>query len=198
MLTPHQMYYLQITSPFRTSLVAQTVKCLPTVLYTRVQSLGWEDLLEKEMAPHTSILAWKIPWMEKPGRPQSMGLQRVGHNWVTSLSLFPSQQVAFLFLLLVSFAVQKLFSLISHICLFLLCFCCLGRLMQKKITNTNIKWHIVYVPSKNVIISGLKYLFLTFFDFFFFFFFAMLHGLWNLSSSIRNHTWALCSGSMES
>jgi len=47
---------------------------------TRVQSLGWEDLLEKEIATHSSILAWKIPWMKEPGRLLSMGLQRVGHN----------------------------------------------------------------------------------------------------------------------
>ena len=49
---------------------------------TRVQSLGWEDPLEKEMAPHFSTLAWKIPWTEEPGRLQSTGSQRVGHNWV--------------------------------------------------------------------------------------------------------------------
>ena len=52
-----------------------------------VQSLGWEDLLEKEMATHSRILAWKIPWTEEPGRLQSMGSQRVGHDWVISLSL---------------------------------------------------------------------------------------------------------------
>ena len=57
--------------------MAQTVKCLPTMRETWVQSLGQEDLLEKEMATHSSILAWKIPWMEEPGRLQSMGLQRV-------------------------------------------------------------------------------------------------------------------------
>ena len=62
------------------SLVAQTVKCLPTMQETGVQSLGWEDLLEKEMATHSSILAWKIPWMEECGRLQSMGSQRVGHD----------------------------------------------------------------------------------------------------------------------
>ena len=50
------------------SLVVQMVKRLPTMRDTRVQSLGWEDLLEKEMATHSSILAWKIPWMEEPGR----------------------------------------------------------------------------------------------------------------------------------
>ena len=56
------------------------VKCLPTLLETWVQSLRREDLLEKEMATHSSILAWKIPWMEEPGRLQSMALQRVRHN----------------------------------------------------------------------------------------------------------------------
>ena len=55
------------------SLVAQMVKHLPTMRETRVQSLGREDLLEKEMATHSSILAWKIPWMEEPGRLQSRG-----------------------------------------------------------------------------------------------------------------------------
>ena len=64
-----------------TSLVAQTVKRLPTMRETWVQSLGREDLLEKEMATHSSIFAWKIPWTEKPGGLQSMGLQRVGHDF---------------------------------------------------------------------------------------------------------------------
>ena len=70
-----------------TFLVAQTVKCLPTMWETQVQSLGQEDLPEKEMASHSSILAWKVPWMEESGRPQSMGLKSVRHDWVTSLSL---------------------------------------------------------------------------------------------------------------
>jgi len=60
--------------------VVQTVKHLPTMREIQVQSLGREDLLEKEMATRSSILAWKIPWMEDPGRLQSMGLQRVGHD----------------------------------------------------------------------------------------------------------------------
>ena len=55
---------------------------------TWVQSLGWEDLLEKEMGTHYSTLAWKIPRTEEPGRLQSMGSQRVGHDRVTSLSLY--------------------------------------------------------------------------------------------------------------
>ena len=69
------------------SLVAQRLKHLPAMWETQVQSLGHEDPLEKEMAPHSSILAWRIPWTEEPGRLQSMGWQRVGHDWVTSLSL---------------------------------------------------------------------------------------------------------------
>ena len=59
-----------------TSLVTQTVKCLPTMRETWVLSLGQEDPLEKEMATHSSTLAWKIPWMEKPGRLQSMGVTK--------------------------------------------------------------------------------------------------------------------------
>ena len=54
---------------------------------TQGQSLGWEDPLEKEMETHSSTLVWKILWMEEPGRLQSMGLQMVGHDWATSLSL---------------------------------------------------------------------------------------------------------------
>ena len=63
-----------------TSLVAQTVKRLPIVWETRVQSLGREDLLEKEMSTHSSILAWKIPWMAESGGLLSVGSQRVGHD----------------------------------------------------------------------------------------------------------------------
>ena len=62
------------------SLVAQSVKNLPAVQETHVQSLGREDPLEKETATHSSILAWKISWTEEPGGLQSMGSQRVGHN----------------------------------------------------------------------------------------------------------------------
>ena len=62
------------------SLVARMVKNLPTMWETWVQFLGWEDLLEKGKATHCSILAWRIPWAEEPGRLQSMGLQRAGHD----------------------------------------------------------------------------------------------------------------------
>ena len=67
-------------STVRTSLVAQTVKCLLTMRETWVQSLGQEDLLEKEMATHSRILAWRIPWTEEPERLQSMGSQKAGHD----------------------------------------------------------------------------------------------------------------------
>ena len=67
------------------SLVVQSVKRLLAMRDTWVRSLGREDPLEKEMAAHSSTLAWKIPWMEEPGGLQSVGLQRVGHNWATSL-----------------------------------------------------------------------------------------------------------------
>ena len=66
--------------------MAQTVNCLPTMWETQVWYLGWEDPLEKEMVTHFSILAWRIPWTEECGRLQSMGSQRVGHNWATSPS----------------------------------------------------------------------------------------------------------------
>ena len=64
----------------RNFLVAQTVKRLSRMRETWVRSLGQENALEKEMAIHSSTIAWKIPWTEEPGRLQSMGLQRVGHN----------------------------------------------------------------------------------------------------------------------
>ena len=57
------------------------VKNLPAVLESQVRSLGWEDPLEEGMATHSSILAWRIPWTEEPSRLQSMGSQRVGHDW---------------------------------------------------------------------------------------------------------------------
>ena len=60
--------------------MAQTVKNLPAMQETWIQFLGQEDFLEKEMATHSNILAWRIPWTEEPDGLQSMGLQRVGHN----------------------------------------------------------------------------------------------------------------------
>ena len=87
LLTPLSVYALIIIVSKITSLVSQTVKRLPTMQETQVWSLGLEDALEKEMATHSSILAWKIPWTEQPGWLLSMGSHRVRHDWATSLSL---------------------------------------------------------------------------------------------------------------
>ena len=76
--THQEVILLEVKDYVRISLVAQMVKRLPTMRETQVRSLGLEDPLEKEMATHSSTLAWKIPWMEEHGRP--MGMQRVGHG----------------------------------------------------------------------------------------------------------------------
>ena len=81
------IYYLYVYVNIWASLVAQSVKNLPTVQETWVQSLSWADPLEKEMATHSTILAWKISWAEEPGGLQSMGSQGVGHDWVTNTYL---------------------------------------------------------------------------------------------------------------
>ena len=73
-----------VTSMEGASLVAQKVKNVPEMQETQVQSIGWTDSLEKEMATHSSIFTWEIPWTEEPGRLQSMASQRAGHNWATS------------------------------------------------------------------------------------------------------------------
>ena len=80
MLAPWKENYDQPRQHIKASLVAQRLKCLPAMWETRVQSLGQEDLLEKVMATHSSILAWKIPWTEEPDKLQSIGSQRVGHD----------------------------------------------------------------------------------------------------------------------
>ena len=69
-------------------MVAQTVKNLPAMQETQIQSLGQEDSLEKAIAIHSSILAWEIPWTEEPGGWQSWGLQRVGHDWVINTFVY--------------------------------------------------------------------------------------------------------------
>ena len=71
--------------------MAQTVKRLPTTWETQVRSLGWEDPLQKEMATHSSILAWRIPWTEEPGGLESMGSQTVRHS--EQLSIQPEQWI---------------------------------------------------------------------------------------------------------
>ena len=78
--------FLNMRKPLDLSfhMVAQMVKSLPAMQETRVQSLDQEDPLEEGMATHSSILAWRIPWTEEPGRLQSLGLQRVRHNWAAN------------------------------------------------------------------------------------------------------------------
>jgi len=82
------VYFHYICIYFGASLVAQMVKNLPVMTNTQVWSLGREDPLEKEMETHSSNLAWRMPWIEEPGGLQSMGLQRVGHNWATFTFMF--------------------------------------------------------------------------------------------------------------
>ena len=76
-----------------TNLVAQTVKNLPAMHEIQVQSLGQEDPLEKGMATHPSILAWRISWTEEPGGPQFLELKRVGRDWATNTSTLNGKQV---------------------------------------------------------------------------------------------------------
>ena len=77
---------------WRASLVAQMVKNSPATRQTWVQSLGWEDLLEKGMATHSNILAWRIPWTEDPGGLQSMGSPTVGHDRATNTNYWSSTE----------------------------------------------------------------------------------------------------------
>ena len=74
------MIHLSQLATNRASLVAQTVKNLPATQEIQVQSLGWDDPLQKGMAAHSSVLAWRITWTEEPGGLQSIGSQRVGHD----------------------------------------------------------------------------------------------------------------------
>ena len=83
LVTTSAVYFFGMFSSLWTSLTAQLVKNLPAMQKTWVRFLGWEDPLEKEMAIHSSTLAWKIPWTEEPGGLQSMGSQRVGHDLAT-------------------------------------------------------------------------------------------------------------------
>ena len=80
LMQPCVVYNLCTCDKYDTSLVAQMVKTLPAMQEPWASSSGWEEPLEKGMATHTSILAYRTPWTEEPGRLQSMGLQRVGHG----------------------------------------------------------------------------------------------------------------------
>ena len=75
----------QFANPYSVSWASLVVQMVKNLQETRVQNLSWQDPLEKGMATHSSILAWRIPWTEEPAGPQSMGSQRVRHNWVANL-----------------------------------------------------------------------------------------------------------------
>ena len=87
-----QLLALDLLYAIFPSLVTQMVKNLPAMRETQVWSLGQEDPLQKGMTAHSTILAWRIPWTEKSGRLQSMGMQRVGHDWATNIFtlIYPS------------------------------------------------------------------------------------------------------------
>ena len=100
-------YFLRLGPPrLGAFLMAEMVKNLPAMQQTWVWSLGWEDPLEKGMAPDSSILAWRIPWTEEPGRLQSMGSQRAIHNWTTNMHTLPHLQKGFLISLSLPFSVE--------------------------------------------------------------------------------------------
>ena len=90
-LHPSKFYEVQFNKS-GASLVAQRAKNLPAMWETWFQTLGWEDDLEKRMATHSSILAWRIPWTEKPGGLQSMQLQRIRYDWATNTFTFTTNQ----------------------------------------------------------------------------------------------------------
>jgi len=104
------------------SLVAQTVKNLPAMWETRVQSLGQEDPLGKEMGTHSNILAWRIPWTEKPGRPQSMGSQKVKHDYATNTHIHTHRHTLLIQMILIFKKKKSPKTSYSHNPCWILCF----------------------------------------------------------------------------
>ena len=88
---PHRVYFCIANHPIRGLPGGSVVKNPSAMQVTHVRSLGWEDPLEEEMATHLSILAWRIPWTVESDRPQSIGLQRVRHEW--AINIFTSSQL---------------------------------------------------------------------------------------------------------
>ena len=94
-ITSTNLIFLSLESlKEKASPMSQMVKNLPAMQETPVQSRGWKDPLEKGMAIHSSVLAWRVPWTREPGGLQSMGLQRVGHDWVTNTFTFKEEERA--------------------------------------------------------------------------------------------------------
>ena len=109
-MIPRRNFNLISLMSNRASLVGQRLKCLPAMWETWVQFLGQEDPLEKEMATHSSILTWRIPWTEEPGGLQSMGSQRVGHehSFVCLLAISISSSVQCFFMSFLYFLIVLL------------------------------------------------------------------------------------------
>ena len=136
---------------FFTHQVAQRLKHLPTMRETWVRSLGREDLLEKEMATHSSILAWRIPWKEEPGKVQSLGSQRVWHDWSNLVCNIRSTPLPLIFRVPVSWtqtAIYSLFTPWSHLLFCMLedfCFTAGNRaeyfLLGCNLLNKGQKWY---------------------------------------------------------
>ena len=147
---------------FGTSLAAKMVKNLPVVQETWVQSLLWEDTLEREMATHCSIPAWRIPWTEEPDGLQSMGSQRVEH-WATFIYRFTSFLFAFLLIFLLSsfhfffFSVLLVWSLINvyESCHIRIVYCFLLFSVASQLTCTDTYHVCLNVPGPLHVVSHL-------------------------------------------
>ena len=131
------------------SLVVQLVKNLPAMQETRVQSLSLEDTLEKGMAIHSRILAWKIPWTEEPGRLPSMGLKRVGHNWVTNTFTFSFHFSLMPFGTISSISIYRIFLYISIIIIIYI--------VYSSDPNYYVFWTVVKVMSNSLWPHGLQH-----------------------------------------
>ena len=138
------------------SLMAQTVKNLPAMQETRVQLVDQEDSLEKGMATHSSILAWRIPWTEEPGGLQFTGLQRVGHDWATNIFItflyfyfvFPGKRTPNIKYLSFHLEDKWKFKKFQALCFFKNCF-----------SFANKAWEDIYLflPSVNLVVQTVKH-----------------------------------------
>ena len=119
---------------------AHSIKNLPAMQETWVQSLGQEDLLEKEVVTHSSILAWRIPWTEQPGGLQSTGLQRVGHDWATSLTSHTIKGLSNILIMEDFFNIDHLQGLVFHVTYFKK-----HRSGLKIIPDVTISWDVLFL-----------------------------------------------------
>ena len=130
------------------SLVAQRLKRLPAMQETWVRSLGREDPLEKETATHSSILAWRIPWMEESGGLQSTGSQRVGHDWATSHThTHHNCDCFFVFLMLFNYSIYLVHFYLPH-CKRFFYFTNLSRNTLDLLVSILFGWVVVFFPNQ--------------------------------------------------